>query len=258
MKTTTDLTIIINNKVQRITTLHNNAHGNSTILITRKDELDRKIANLTADITRFHSTITTLHTSITTTTSHTTELRTWLESATTRVTTYKAAVKRLEAYDHALLEKYYHVLAITIRLDHSNLELRKMNLDLQRNYDTVLISDSHLKAENAQLILENTDYENTIRYLKLEEHDSSTTVTVTVHHHESDNEQIVRQEETTVTHTSHTEVNGALQEEEPKESSIGATGASIIAVSVISLGAGAFLIFKKAFSQKRAGLYHDL
>tara|TARA_B110000285_G_scaffold209093_1_gene249787 strand:+ start:1174 stop:1944 length:771 start_codon:yes stop_codon:yes gene_type:complete len=256
MKTTTDLTITINNKVQRITTLHNNAHGNSAILTTRKDELGRKIANLTAEITKFHSTITTLQTSITTTTSHTTELRTWLESATTRVTTYEAAVKRLEAYDHALLEKYYHVLTITIRLDHSNLELRKMNLDLQRNYDTVLISDSHLKAENAQLILENTDYENTIRYLKLEEHDSSTTVTITVHHHESDNEKIVKQEETTVTH--HTEVVSSLQEEEPKESSIGATGASIIAVSVISLGAGAFLIFKKAFSQKRAGLYHDL
>jgi len=232
--------------------------GNSVELTHRKEYLDRKISNLTAEVDSFNSKITTLKTSITTTTSHTSELRTWLESATTRVTTYKAAVKRLEAYDHALLEKYYHVLAITIRLDHSNLELRKMNLDLQRNYDTVLISDSHLKAENAQLILENTDYENTIRYLKLEEHDSSTTVTVTVHHHESDNEQIVRQEETTVTHTSHTEVNGALQEEEPKESSIGATGASIIAVSVISLGAGAFLIFKKAFSQKRAGLYHDL
>ena len=193
---------------------------------------------------------------MTTSSSKTTELRTALESATTRVASYKLMVERLEAYDHALLEKYYHVLLITIRLDRSNLELRKMNLDLQRNYDTVLISDSHLKAENAQLRLENTDYENTIRYLKVAENDSSTTVTVTVHHHESENETVIRQEETTVTH--HEEVVADLQEEEPKESSIGATGASIIAVSVISLGAGAFLIFKKAFAQKRAGLYHDL
>ena len=196
---------------------------------------------------------------MTTSSSKTTELRTALESATTRVTSYKLMVKRLEAYDRALLEKYYHVLLITIRLDHSNLELRKMNLDLQRNYDTVLISDSHLRAENAQLRLENTDYENTIRYLKLEEDDSSTTVTITVHHHESDNETVIRHEETTVTHhEGHVESVGQLQEEEPEESSIGATGASIIAVSVISLGAGAFLIFKKAFAQKRAGLYHDL
>ena len=214
---------------------------------------------MTEEIDSYQTTITTLHTSMTTSSSKTTELRTALESATTRVTSYKLMVKRLEAYDRALLEKYYHVLLITIRLDHSNLELRKMNLDLQRNYDTVLISDSHLRAENAQLRLENTDYENTIRYLKLEEDDSSTTVTITVHHHESDNETVIRHEETTVTHhEGHVESVGQLQEEEPEESSIGATGASIIAVSVISLGAGAFLIFKKAFAQKRAGLYHDL
>lgn len=214
---------------------------------------------MTEEISTYQTTITTLRTSMTTSSSKTTELRTSLESATTRVASYKLMVERLEAYDNALLEKYYHVLLITIRLDRSNLELRKMNLDLQRNYDTVLISDSHLKAENAQLRLENTDYENTIRYLKVAENDSSTTVTVTVHHHESENETVIRQEETTVTHhEDHVVVSGALQEEEPKESSIGATGASIIAVSVISLGAGAFLIFKKAFAQKRAGLYHDL
>jgi len=61
---------------------------------------------LTEEISTYQTTITTLRTSMTTSSSKTTELRTALESATTRVASYKLMVERLEAYDNALLEKY--------------------------------------------------------------------------------------------------------------------------------------------------------
>ena len=52
---------------------------------------------------------------------------------------YKVALKKLSGYDHQLLGKYYHTLNETVSLDQVNLELRVMNLALQKSYDAILV-----------------------------------------------------------------------------------------------------------------------
>ena len=90
--------------------------------------------------------INTLETSLKTftesswTITHTnTDITTWITNAKYRVTLYKLAKERLSAYDTQLLAHYYLTLNETVSLDQVNLELRVMNLALQKSYDAILV-----------------------------------------------------------------------------------------------------------------------
>jgi hypothetical protein len=68
-----------------------------------------------------------------------TEITTWTTNVKYRVGLYKLALQKLSAYDHQLLAHYYLTLNETVRLDQVNLELRVMNLALQKSYDAILV-----------------------------------------------------------------------------------------------------------------------
>jgi len=69
-----------------------------------------------------------------------TEITTWVTNVKYRIGLYKLAKQRLSAYDTQLLAHYYYTLNETVALDQVNLELRVMNLALQKSYDAILVN----------------------------------------------------------------------------------------------------------------------
>lgn len=79
---------------------------------------------------------------------------------------YKEALVRLSAYDTQLLAHYYFTLNETVSLDQVNLELRVMNLALQKSYDAVLVSQTSEQTTYESLLLENNKLETLLRTLE--------------------------------------------------------------------------------------------
>ena len=122
-------------------------------------------------------------------------------------------------------------------------------------YDAVLTSDNEQKKIYETLLLENGEMEIHISELRHPYHSnsssSSSTTTTSGGSSSSSNTTVT----TTTTKTkTETHIVSDLQDDD-EASSIGAVGTSVIAVSVISLGAGAFMIYKKFFNnQTKSGL----
>ena len=121
-------------------------------------------------------------------------------------------------------------------------------------YDAVLTSDNEQKKIYETLLLANGEMEIHISELRHPYHSnsssSSSTTTTSGGSSSSSNTTVT----TTTTKTKTETIVSDLQDDD-EASSIGAVGTSVIAVSVISLGAGAFMIYKKFFNnQTKSGL----
>ena len=140
-------------------------------------------------------------------------------------------------------------------------------------YDAVLTSDNEQKHKYETLLLKNGELEIHISELQHPYHtsnsSSSSSHTTTSggssssshsssSHTTTSGGSTSSSTKTVTTTTTHTEISSDLQDDD-EASSIGAVGTSVIAVSVVSLGAGAFMIFKKFFNnQNKSGLTQGL
>lgn len=79
---------------------------------------------------------------------------------------YNEALTKLTHYDHQLLARYYYTLNETVALDQVNLELRVMNLALQKSYDAVLVSKTNEQTTYESLLVENNKLEILLRTME--------------------------------------------------------------------------------------------